>query len=110
MVRAFRGEPNPSAVYNLQIDGAHEFYANGVLVHNCDSLRYMLLNIGGGPQFPNHDVTVPAEDVGGLPILEPLGAFAVRDNSRGEPDWWLDADAQPETVNRIAQTGTAPWH
>lgn len=110
VVRAFRGEPNPSAVYNLQIDGAHEFYANGVLVHNCDSLRYMLLNIGGGPQFPNHDVTVPAEDVGGLPILEPLGAFAVRDNSRGEPDWWLDADAQPETVNRIAQTGTAPWH
>jgi hypothetical protein len=28
-------------VYNLTVEGAPEFYANGVLVHNCDSLRYM---------------------------------------------------------------------
>ena len=27
-----------SEVYNLVVDGAHEFYANGVLVHNCDAL------------------------------------------------------------------------
>ena len=27
-------------VYNLLIADAHEFYANGVLVHNCDALRY----------------------------------------------------------------------
>jgi phage terminase large subunit-like protein len=29
-----------SAVYNLTVDGEHEFFANGVLVHNCDALRY----------------------------------------------------------------------
>lgn len=29
------------SVYDLTIDGCHEFFANGVLVHNCiDSLRY----------------------------------------------------------------------
>lgn len=27
-------------VFNLAVDGAHEFFANGVLVHNCDALRY----------------------------------------------------------------------
>ena len=30
------------AVYNLSVSGAPEFYANGVLVHNCDALRYCL--------------------------------------------------------------------
>jgi phage terminase large subunit len=29
-------------VYDLTIEGEHEFFANGVLVHNCDSLRYAL--------------------------------------------------------------------
>lgn len=78
--------------------------------HHYDSARYLCMSIGGGPQFPDHDVTVAAEEVGGLPILEPLGAFAVRDTRGGEPDWWLSDDAEPQTVNRIAQTGTAPWH
>lgn len=30
-------------VYDLTIEGQHEFFANGVLVHNCiDSIRYSL--------------------------------------------------------------------
>jgi len=29
-----------SKVYNLTIEGEHEFFANGILVHNCDSLSY----------------------------------------------------------------------
>ena len=32
-----------SAVYDLTVEDAHEFFANGVLVHNCiDALRYSL--------------------------------------------------------------------
>ncbi len=27
-------------VYNLTVDGEHEYFANGILVSNCDSLRY----------------------------------------------------------------------
>jgi hypothetical protein len=28
-------------VYNLTVDAVHEYYANGVLVHNCDAARYL---------------------------------------------------------------------
>lgn len=31
-------------VYNLSVEGAHEYYANGVLVHNCDAWRYLTLH------------------------------------------------------------------
>lgn len=30
--------PKLSAVYDLEIEDAHEFFANGILVHNCDEL------------------------------------------------------------------------
>jgi len=29
-------------VYNLEIEGGHEYLANGILVHNCDMIRYGL--------------------------------------------------------------------
>lgn len=32
--------PDPEPVYNLTIEGAGEFFAAGVLVHNCDAARY----------------------------------------------------------------------
>lgn len=30
----------PQIVYNLTVDAVPEYFANGVLVHNCDALRY----------------------------------------------------------------------
>lgn len=52
VVRALQRRPAGSAdVYNLQVDGEPEFFANGLLVHNCDALRYLLLNIGTGASF-----------------------------------------------------------
>lgn len=41
------GERRP--VYNLTVDDAPEYYANGVLVHNCDALRYAVMHLDGGP-------------------------------------------------------------
>ncbi len=38
-VRKLTGREN---VYNLTVDDQHEYYANGVLVSNCDSIRYAL--------------------------------------------------------------------
>ena len=32
-------------VYNLQIDGSHEYFANGILVHNCDAFVYLILGM-----------------------------------------------------------------
>lgn len=31
------------SVYNLTVENVPEFYANGILVHNCDALRYMVM-------------------------------------------------------------------
>ncbi len=40
-VVSVHAESEPKAVYNLTVDGVHEYYANGVLVSNCDCLRYL---------------------------------------------------------------------
>ena len=30
-------------VYNLTVEGQPEYYANGLLVHNCDVTRYAIM-------------------------------------------------------------------
>jgi hypothetical protein len=78
--------------------------------HMPDALRYLCINIGGGPQFPEHDVFVAADEVAGLPILDPLGAFAVHDRRRDDPDWWTTGEDADVPATRITSIGTAPWH
>lgn len=39
-VVSISGARKPQPVYNLTITDIHEFYANGVLVSNCDAIRY----------------------------------------------------------------------
>ena len=51
-------------VFNLTVEGEHEYYANGVLVANCDALRYLLMQLVGG----GHDRTAP--DTGGRYVGE----------------------------------------
>lgn len=31
-------------VYNLTVSGVPEYYASGVLVHNCDATRYLVVD------------------------------------------------------------------
>ncbi|MGR7993848.1 hypothetical protein [Xanthobacter sp. ZOL 2024] len=38
-------------VYNLTVDGCHEFYANGILVHNCDPMMDAITDMCGAPQL-----------------------------------------------------------
>lgn len=73
------------SVYNLQIDGAHEFFANGVLVHNCDALRYLLLNLGGGAKFhfPEPDPAPEGLDPAARPAAAPLAPAAPLPNTFG---------------------------
>jgi hypothetical protein len=35
------------AVYNLTVNAVPEYFANGVLVHNCDATRYLIMGIDG---------------------------------------------------------------
>jgi hypothetical protein len=32
-------------VWNLTVEGEHEYYASGVLVHNCDAIRYLVMSV-----------------------------------------------------------------
>ena len=43
-------EPQNVQVFDLSVDTDHEYFANGVLVHNCDALRYGYKTRTQGPQ------------------------------------------------------------
>jgi hypothetical protein len=45
-------------VYNLTVAGDHEYFANGILTHNCDALRYgcMGLEAGGFGSFYRDEI------------------------------------------------------
>ena len=43
VVRVYAGK-NGVPVYNLSVEDTPEFFANGVLVHNCDCARYALFS------------------------------------------------------------------
>jgi len=40
---------NKETVYNLYIEDCHEYFANGILVSNCDALRYLCNSIKNVP-------------------------------------------------------------
>lgn len=42
------GYAGQAPVFNINVDGTHEYYANGVLMHNCDALRYIIQTIFSG--------------------------------------------------------------
>lgn len=44
-VKVSRGKQKNATVYNLTVEHDNEYYANGVLVHNCDSLQYLSLGL-----------------------------------------------------------------
>lgn len=39
-------QPEVAAVYNLSVEGVPEYFANGILVHNCDSTRMVTAEWG----------------------------------------------------------------
>lgn len=53
-------------VYNLQVADCPEYVANGILVHNCDPLRYALMAY---PHLPNTDpaTSLQRRDLAGMP-------------------------------------------
>lgn len=41
MVKSITGvDAGIENVYDLEIEDQHEYFANGILVHNCDAMRY----------------------------------------------------------------------
>jgi hypothetical protein len=65
--------------------------------HLPDAARYLLINLGGGPSWP--DVTPPKESpFDGVELLEPRGQFA----------WRPDEDA-PERNPKQGALQRPPW-
>ncbi len=46
-----------SAVYDISVAHDHQFYANGILVSNCDALRYAILGVEGNFFFSESDLS-----------------------------------------------------
>ena len=76
-------------VYNLTVSQHHEYFANGILVSNCDALRYV---IAARPQAPGAPVSMgyPVGTAGWLKQQlmagtgrQVLGADAVRRRAYG---------------------------
>lgn len=40
-------QENLTRVYNLSVEGENEYFANGILVHNCDALSALVRNLPG---------------------------------------------------------------
>jgi hypothetical protein len=38
-------QENAQQVYDLTVDSCHEYFANGVLLHNCDLTRYIITTV-----------------------------------------------------------------
>jgi hypothetical protein len=52
-----KGESYKAQVYDLMVEDCHEYFANGVLVHNCiDSLRYHEMESIGNPHKGNYSI------------------------------------------------------
>lgn len=58
-------------VYNLKVDDAHEYYANGILVHNCDSIRYAMFTAPTEPVQAVSNVRIERPSFGGFASSRP---------------------------------------
>ena len=68
-------ETRRQPVYNLTVEGEHEYFANGILVGNCDTMRYVTMFV----------------DKGAIWTPEQHAAYARGDDLHG-PEW---GDAEP---------------
>ena len=53
-------------VYNLTVEGEHDFFANGILTHNCDAARYGLVHLDRAFHAPEVFDNVQIEWDGGI--------------------------------------------
>jgi hypothetical protein len=71
--------------------------------HLPDALRYLLINLGGGPEFTVLDGPKPNPIAEEITPLEPMGAFAYR-RMADEPEWFEDYEDQARRIVRTVRT------
>lgn len=74
-------------VFNLTVEGSHEFFANGILVHNCDNLSAagylrlhdkILRSYLDGELLVSPGVDEPLERSGATTVYRDRESYAVR--------------------------------
>lgn len=78
-------------VYNLTIEDCPEFYANGILVHNCDSARYFFSFM---PELEGPEVVERSKVVatGGLEAYDKVLAQMSSKQENRDTQWRFDTD------------------
>lgn len=85
-------------VYDLSIEGEHEFFANGVLVHNCDPTTLIRCFIDGKRLYIDREAWGIGVEIDNTPAL-----FDTIDTAR---KWPIKADcARPETISYMRRQG-----
>ena len=70
--------------------------------HAVDALRYMLVNLGGGPEFTVFDEPETNPVAEAIEPLEQFGAFGYRP-SPDDPAWLTDDDDMPRRTVRSVE-------
>jgi intein/homing endonuclease len=75
-------------VYNISVEEEHEYYANGVLSHNCDSLRYLINELPDDPERLKTKAYAPGTRVKDTESHLPYALQAPKNNTYGKNDWY----------------------
>lgn len=93
-VRTFETQYCP--VYDLEIEDVHEYFANGVLVHNCDPTAIVMVSVGAKCIYL--DELCYRTQMGTNEIIAELKL------QRWEPKVWADS-SEPREIDEIYNTG-----
>lgn len=86
-------EEQRQPVFNLAVAGCHEYFAAGVLMHNCDVLRYALMGTvaarpkprpyGVGLRKPGTGTQLTPDERSLLAVRKKLDAIGGKEQRRG---------------------------
>ena len=97
--------PQPSGfapVYNLTVSGVPEYFANGLLVHNCDATRYLLMGRPPLSPVPYEEQDVPKNKQAGHAnnerLLKRLARMAAMEEEAATGAFTVDDVPDDETM------------
>ena len=61
-------------VYNIEVEDAHCYYANGHLVSNCEALQYVMIESGSNPTLSAAQQKNPTQPFVVVPDWSPFNA------------------------------------
>jgi hypothetical protein len=76
-------------VYNLEVEGEHEYFANGILVHNCIAWMYALRGLKEVYHYDDPKPVFPPGSFGEMMKLDEKYPDIFKPKPSGGASWWL---------------------